>query len=166
MFFKAIVLEGPLGKTNYCTITLEFKFRVNQHMHCFTWILNTPESTLWTILEYRKWLDSIIHTDLLNPNSEYQLHGLVKKHQIHRHSKTCPKFKNSKHTFHVGRLHPWPDNLTFDIKSKIMKNRKRMCGERRQKGPPTSFSPVTSTNAGIRSEDYLTFIFNLFDRLV
>ena len=35
-----------------------------------------------------------------------------------------------------------------------------------QKGPPTSFSPVTSTNIGIRPQNFLTFSFNPFDRLV
>ena len=32
--------------------------------------------------------------------------------------------------------------------------------------PPTSFSPVTSTNVGIRPENFLTFSFNPFERLV
>ena len=35
-----------------------------------------------------------------------------------------------------------------------------------QKDPPTSFSPVTSTNVGISSQNVLTFSFNPFDRLV
>ena len=35
-----------------------------------------------------------------------------------------------------------------------------------QKGPSTSFSPVTSTNVGIRPQNFLTFSFNPFDRLV
>ena len=37
---------------------------------------------------------------------------------------------------------------------------------RGQKSPPTSFSPVTSTNVGIRSQNFLTFSFNLFDGLL
>ena len=35
-----------------------------------------------------------------------------------------------------------------------------------QKGPPTSFSPVTSANVGISSQNFLTFIFSPFDTLV
>ena len=35
-----------------------------------------------------------------------------------------------------------------------------------QKGPPTSFSPVTSTNIGIRPQNVLTFSFNPFVTLV
>ena len=34
------------------------------------------------------------------------------------------------------------------------------------KKPPTSFSPVTSTNVGINPKNFLTFSFNPFDRLV
>ena len=33
-------------------------------------------------------------------------------------------------------------------------------------GPPTSFSPVTSTNVGIMPQFFLTFSFNPFDRLM
>ena len=32
--------------------------------------------------------------------------------------------------------------------------------------PPTSFSPVPSTNVGIRSQNFLTFRFKSFDKLV
>ena len=32
--------------------------------------------------------------------------------------------------------------------------------------PPSSFSPVTSTNVGISSKNFLTFSFNPFDILV
>ena len=35
-----------------------------------------------------------------------------------------------------------------------------------QKGPCTSFSPVTPTNVGINLQNVLTFSFNFFDRLV
>ena len=43
--------------------------------------------------------------------------------------------------------------------------------ERGAKGPPppshpTTFSPVTSTNVGIRPKNFLTSSFNPFDRLV
>ena len=34
------------------------------------------------------------------------------------------------------------------------------------KRPPTSFSPATSTNVGFRPQNFLTFSFNPFDRLV
>ena len=37
---------------------------------------------------------------------------------------------------------------------------------RMAKSPPTSFSPVTSANVGIRPQNFLTFIFNPFATLV
>ena len=39
-------------------------------------------------------------------------------------------------------------------------------GEGGKKVPPTSFSPVTSTNVGISNKNILTFSFNLFATLV
>ena len=35
-----------------------------------------------------------------------------------------------------------------------------------KKGPPTSFSPVTCTNAGITTQNFLAFSFNPFATLV
>ena len=35
-----------------------------------------------------------------------------------------------------------------------------------KKTPPTSFSPVTSTNVGISPQNFLTFSYNLFGTLV
>ena len=42
----------------------------------------------------------------------------------------------------------------------------RMGGGGEQKGPPTSFFPVTSTNVGISPQDFLTYSFNRLDRLM
>ena len=39
-------------------------------------------------------------------------------------------------------------------------------GEGGQKGPPTSFSPVTSTNVEFSPKNFLTFSFNPFPTLV
>ena len=39
-------------------------------------------------------------------------------------------------------------------------------GWRSQNGPPTSFSPVTSTKVRLSSQNFLTFSFNLFVTLV
>ena len=39
-------------------------------------------------------------------------------------------------------------------------------GERGHKDPPTSFSPVTSTNIGLSQQNIMSFSFNSFDTLV
>ena len=71
MFFKIIVLDGPLGKTQYCVIRVEF-----QLIHSFIWILNAPKLTEVNIDDYRKWVDSVIRSDLPDPNNEPALFEL------------------------------------------------------------------------------------------
>ena len=41
----------------------------------------------------------VIRTDLPDLSSEADLHELVKTYQIHRHSKTCRKYRNEKCNF-------------------------------------------------------------------
>ena len=43
MFFKSSVLDGPLGKTQYYAIQVEFQVRGSPHIHSFIWILNAPK---------------------------------------------------------------------------------------------------------------------------
>ena len=54
MFFKIIVLDGPLRKTQYYAIRLEFHVRGSLHVHSFIWILNAPKLTKVKINDYRK----------------------------------------------------------------------------------------------------------------
>ena len=96
MFFKIIVLDGPLGKTQYYAIRVEFQVRGSPHIHSFIWILNAPKLTKVNIDDYRKWVDSVIRSDLPDPNNEPALFELVKTYQIHRHSKICRKYRNEK----------------------------------------------------------------------
>ena len=46
----------------------------------------------------------VIRTDLPDPYSEPDLHELVKTYQIHRHSKTCRKYRNEKFRLHFGKF--------------------------------------------------------------
>ena len=52
IFFKVIVLHGPLGKTSYYAIRVEFQVRVSRHIHSFIWILNAPKLSKETKDEY------------------------------------------------------------------------------------------------------------------
>ena len=45
VFFKVIVLNGPLSKTRYYAIRLEFQARGGPHINSFIWILNAPKLT-------------------------------------------------------------------------------------------------------------------------
>ena len=40
---------------------------------------------------------------LPDPNEEPELWNLICTHQIHRHSKTCRKYRNEKYRFHFGK---------------------------------------------------------------
>ena len=41
VFFKKIVLNGPLGRTRYYAICVEFQVRGSPHIHSFIWIFKT-----------------------------------------------------------------------------------------------------------------------------
>ena len=40
VFFKEIIIDGPLGKTKYYAMRIEFQERGSPHVHSFVWILN------------------------------------------------------------------------------------------------------------------------------
>ena len=96
IFFKVIVLDGPLGKTRYYAIRVEFQVRGSPDIHSFIWILNGPKLSKETKDEYIQWVDSIIRTDIANSVSEKELFEFVKTFQVHRHSKKCRKYRNDK----------------------------------------------------------------------
>ena len=52
IFFKVIVLDGPLGKKSYYAIRVEFQVRGSPHIHSFTWMLNAPKLSKETKDEY------------------------------------------------------------------------------------------------------------------
>ena len=54
MFFKEIILDGPLGKTKYYAIRVEFQVRGSPHIHSFFWIVNAPILSEKTIESYTK----------------------------------------------------------------------------------------------------------------
>ena len=54
--------------------------------------------------DYKKLFDSVITSDLPDPNTEPAFPELVNTYQIHRHSKTCRKFRNEKCRFRLGKF--------------------------------------------------------------
>lgn len=44
-FFKGMILDGPLDKTQYYAIRVEFQVRGNPHIHSFLWTKDTPVLT-------------------------------------------------------------------------------------------------------------------------
>ena len=54
--------------------------------------------------EYINWLGNIVSACLPDPKVDSTLYELVKTYQIHRHSKTCRRYKNDNCRFHLGRF--------------------------------------------------------------
>ena len=80
--FITIILDGPLGRTNYYEISVEFQVRGSPHFNLFIWVLNSPELTKSNIEEYTNWIDNIIRTELSDPCRELDLSEIVKTYQI------------------------------------------------------------------------------------
>ena len=66
-----------------------------------------------------------------NSVSEKELFKLVKTFQVHRHSKTCRRYRNDKCRFIFGKLftdrtivaEPLPEDMPEEIKNQVLKNR-------------------------------------------
>ena len=104
IFLKEIVINGPLGKTKYYVIRVEFQVRGSPHIHSFLWMVNAPSLTKSNKEEYIEYVDNIIHAILPDEMEEPKLYNLVKTYQLHRHSKTCRKYKNQVCRFHFGKF--------------------------------------------------------------
>ena len=59
-------------------IRVEFQVRGSPYLHCFISILNAPKLAKNNIGDYRKWVDSVIRSDLPDPNNEPALFELIK----------------------------------------------------------------------------------------
>ena len=103
---------------------VEFQVRGSPHVHFFVWILSAPHLSRYNESLYTEWLNGIIRTALPDADKEPELFDLAKKYQIHRHIKTCQKFKNKSCRFHHGRYfthhaviaEPLVSNIAVDIK--------------------------------------------------
>ena len=102
VFFKLIITDGPLGKSKHYAIRVEFEIRGSPHVHSFIWVIGAPKLILHNVDKYINWLNNMVSACLPNLEVDYTLYELVKTYQIHRHSKTCKKYKNDNCRFHFG----------------------------------------------------------------
>ena len=91
MFFKEIVIDGPLGKVTYHAIRVEFQVRGSPHIHSFLWVIGAPILTKETKEEYIRFVDQVIKACLPDVNDDPELFNLVTTYQVHSHSKSCRK---------------------------------------------------------------------------
>ena len=100
VFFKKIIIDGPLGKTKYYAKRSEFQERSGPHVHSFMWILNAPK--IQNEAAYIKFFEQTINAQLPDPLNNPKLFELVKTYQVHAHSKTCCKCSKNEFRFSYG----------------------------------------------------------------
>ena len=91
-----------LVKLSIMSYALNFKLEVARTYNSFIWIENVPRLTAENIDNYILWADSIISAKFPDIDNDPRLHDLVKTYQIHRHSKTCRKYRKDNCRFHFG----------------------------------------------------------------
>ena len=104
LFFRTIVINGPLGKTLYYAIRVEFQLRGSPHIHSFVWILNAPVLCKENISEYKNFIDETVKANMPDKNDDPHLFYLVKNYQVHSHSKSCRKYRNKKCRYSFGKF--------------------------------------------------------------
>ena len=78
VYFKEIIIDGPLGKVKYYAIRVEFQFRGSPHIHSFLWVIGAPVLTKDTKNEYLQYIDHIVKVQLPDIDAEPELYQLVK----------------------------------------------------------------------------------------
>ena len=134
LFFRLIVVNGPLGKVNYYAIRVEFQVRGSPHIHSFLWVLGAPKLTKETKDEYIRYVDQVIKANLPDPEHDVDLFNLVRTYQIHSHSRSCRKYKNVECRYNFGKFftnrtiisEPLPDKLEDLEREKILLERDRI----------------------------------------
>ena len=134
VFFKEILVDCPLGKIKYYVIRVEFQIRSSPYIHSSLWFLNAPVLSEDTIDHYKEWVDFITSARLPDLTKNPKLFELVKMYRLHRHSKTCRKYKNRSCRFNFGRYFtektiiakPLPSSLKDHKKADIMVERNKI----------------------------------------
>ena len=103
-FFKTVLAKDTLGGTlKHYSVRVEFQARGSPHIHCMVWIEGAPILTHENLDEYRDFVDRVVKCDLPE-DKESELYKLVTTYQVHRHSKSCRKYKNQQCRYHFGRF--------------------------------------------------------------
>ena len=93
--------------------------------------MNAPALNADNKEEYVAFVDQILHAFLPDRNENPELHELVKLYQLHRHSKTCRKYKNKVCRFKFGKVfpkkmlvaEPLPDSMPEEMKVLVLRKR-------------------------------------------
>ena len=134
LFFKVIVINGPLGKVKYHAIRVEFQVRGSPHIHSFLWIVNAPILSKDNVVEYTQFIDSVVKAFVPDIHENPELFDLVTTYQVHSHSKSCRKYKNEKCRYHFGKFFtertiislPLPNHLPDTVKNNILNEKEHI----------------------------------------
>ena len=97
-------------------------------------MVNAPTLTKDNREEYIAFVHNVIHAVLPHKAEQPELYKLVTTYQLHRHFKTCRKYKNESCQFQFGRFfskrtivaEPLPSNIPENDKVIILENRKQL----------------------------------------
>ena len=81
VFFKVIIIDGPLGKSKHYAIRLEFQIRGSPHVHLFILVISAPKRMLHDVDEYINCVHNIVCGYFLDPKVESILYELVKTYK-------------------------------------------------------------------------------------
>ena len=88
VFFKKIILDGPLGKkTKYYEIRIAFQRRAGPHAHSYTWIFNARN--IQSEAACMNFIEKTINAQLQDHLNDPELFELIKSFQVHVNSRTC-----------------------------------------------------------------------------
>ena len=104
LFFKVIVINGPLGKVKYHATRVEFQVRGSPHIHSFLWIVNAPILSKDNVVEYTQFIDGVVKTFEPDVHENPKQFDLVTTYQVHSHIKSCRKYQNEKCRYHFGKI--------------------------------------------------------------
>ena len=66
--FKEVLLDRPLGKTEFYVYCVEFQVRGSPHIHSFLYIKEAPKMTLETEQQYINFVESKVSAKLPDPS--------------------------------------------------------------------------------------------------
>ena len=110
-------------KTKYYAIRIEFKERGSSYVHSFIWIFNTPN--IQNDADYIDFIEKTINAQFPNHLNDPELFELVKKYQIHAHTRTCWKYNKNGCRFSYGRYITEKTIIAKPLDSKLNNDEKQ-----------------------------------------
>ena len=82
IFYKVFIIDGPIGKSKYYAIRVEFQIRENPHTHSFIWIINAPRISSENMDEYTMWVDGLVKANLPDDETDSTLFELLNQNHV------------------------------------------------------------------------------------